>query len=241
MNNLGANDLQRKRVLIIDDDPDMLELLSIVYSRAKAQVHVASNGNIGLREFYACQPDLVLLDLMMPQKDGWEVCRVIRQLSDVPIIILSSLYQDKDIIRGLDTGANDYLTKPVNFDILLARSRAALRQGRNSDLSPKRNFYSDDDLTINLNTRAVSVQGKPIKLTAKEYMVLVCLVQNADQLVTGQQIMEKVWGWEYRDSVEYVHVYISRLRKKLEVNPTAPKYVLTEHGVGYRFETQISS
>ncbi len=238
MSNLQMSNLQGKRVLVIDDDTDLLDILKLFYLKAKAQVFTASNGKEGLREFYSCQPDLVLLDLMLPKIDGWEVCSVIRQFSDVPLIMFTALGQDKNIIRGLDAGATDYVTKPASLDVLLARSRAALLKGTNS--SQKRNFYSDDDLTINLNTREVSVQGKSIKLTTKEYGVLACLVQNADQAVTGQQIMEQVWGWEYQDSVEYAHVYISRLRQKLEVDPKLPKYVLTEHGVGYRFETENS-
>lgn len=232
------NDLQGKRILIIDDDPALVHLLEIKYSRAKAQVYTATNGIEGLREFYSCQPDLVLLDLMMPQMDGWEVCRHIRQFSEVPLIIFTALGQDKNMVRGLDAGATDYVTKPVNPDVLLARSRAALRQGTTS--SQKRDLYSDDYLTINLNTREVYVDGKPIKLTAKEYGVLACLIQNVGQVVTVQQVLEKVWGWEYGDSIDYVHVYISRLRQKLEVDPKHSKYLLTEHGVGYRFETSNS-
>jgi two-component system KDP operon response regulator KdpE len=228
------SDLQGKRILVIDDDASLLKLLKLSYSRTEAQIYTATNGMEGLRQFYTCQPDLVVLDLMMPQMDGWEVCRNIRHLSDVPLIIFTALGRDKDIIRGLDAGATDYVTKPVNFEILLARSRAALRQ---VTLAAKpQNYYSDDYLTINLNRRQVQVNGKPIKLTATEYRLLAYLVQNSAQVLTFSQILEKVWGWEYQDNISYVHVYISHLRRKLEKDPKHPKYLRTEHGVGYRFD-----
>jgi DNA-binding response OmpR family regulator len=234
-NSKQMSDLQGKRVLIVDDDPDLLQLLKIYYTKAKAQVYSASNGMEGLRQFYTCQPDLVILDLMMPQMDGWEVCRNIRLLSNLPLIILTALGQDRDIIRGLDSGATAYVTKPVTPEVLLARSRAALRQVTLTVESQKSHFYSDDYLTINLNNRQVYADGKPIELSGTEYRLLAYLVQNSTQVLTASQILEKVWGWEYRDNTSYLHVYMSHLRRKLEKNPREPQYLCTEHGVGYRF------
>jgi two-component system KDP operon response regulator KdpE len=214
----------------------MLRLVEITIARTGAEVYTATDGEEGLRQFHTCQPDLVILDVMMPGMDGFETCRRIRQSSDVPVIMLTVLERDKDVIRGFDCGADDYVTKPFNPEVLVARARAVLHRTTMSALAQEPIIYSDGYLTINTKARRVLVQGEPVKLSAKEYQILTYLLQNAGQVLTLRQILENIWGWEYRDNTDYVHVYVHRLRQKLEADPQRPKYLLTEHGVGYRFD-----
>jgi DNA-binding response OmpR family regulator len=228
--------LHGKKVLIIDDEPTMLRLVELTISRAGGQVYTATNGEEGLRQFHTCQPDLVILDVMMPGMDGFKTCHLIRQFSDVPIIMLTVLERDKDVIRGFDCGADDYVTKPFNPDVLVARAQAVLHRAALPALAPEPAIYDDGYLTIDMKRRRVLVRGEPVKLSAKEYQLLTCLFQNAGQVLTLQQILENIWGWECRDNTDYVHIYIHRLRQKLEEDPQRPNYLLTEHGVGYRFD-----
>jgi two-component system KDP operon response regulator KdpE len=228
--------MQGKIILVIDDDPEMLRLLEHIFSREGAQVCTAAGGQEGLRQFYNYPPHLVVLDVMMPEMDGWQVCARVRQMSDVPIIFLTALNAEAEIIHGLDTGAVDYVTKPFSPHVLVARARAALRQTELAPGTEKTDTYRDDYLAIDLDTRQVTVRGEPVKLTKTEYRLLAYLVENAGQVLTPQQILEYVWGREYRDSIDYTHVYMWRLRQKLEEDPQNPRYLLTEHGLGYRFQ-----
>ena len=230
--------LQGKKILIIDDEPTMLRLVEVIVARAGAKVYTATNGEEGLRQFHTCQPDIVILDVMMPGVDGFETCRLIRRFSDVPIIMLTVLERDKDVIRGFDSGADDYVIKPFNPDVLVARARAVLHRTALPSLAqePEPIIYDDGYLTIDMKGRRVFVQGEPVKLSAKEYQLLTYLFQNAGQVLTFRQISENIWGWEYRDNTDYVHVYVHRLRQKLEQNPQRPNYLVTAHGVGYRFD-----
>jgi two-component system KDP operon response regulator KdpE len=232
------SEIQGKRILVVDDDVDLLELLTMVLSRAKARVYTAPEGREGLRKFYAHQPDLVILDLMLPDLHGREVCRQIRQLSAVPIIILTVLTGEEETILGLDCGADDYVTKPFSVDVLLARVRAALRREVMSATTAWLLVYSDDYLTIDLNRRRVLVEGEPVKLSATEYRLLAFLLQNAGRVLSIGQILQQVWGPGCAGRVEYVHTYIWNLRQKLEQDPRQPRYLLSEHGVGYCFEKQ---
>jgi two-component system KDP operon response regulator KdpE len=227
--------MEGKIILIIDDDPTLLGIAELIFSRAGGQVYTATSGQEGLCQFYAHRPDLVLLDVMMPDMDGWQVCERIRQLSDVPIIMLTALGQDDDIMRGLDCGADDYVTKPFSLKVLAARARAILRRAALPSVTEKPATYSNGYLTIDLGQRQVVVRGEPLKLTPTEYRLLAYLLRNAGRVLTFQQILESVWGWEYQGNAEYVHVYTSRLRQKLEEDPKNPQYLLTEHGVGYSF------
>jgi len=226
-----------KKILVIDDDIFVREIVIETMSSAGAQVFTAENGQEGLRQFYASQPDLVLLDVMMPLMTGWEVGRQIRQLSDVPIIMLTSLSKEEDIVRGLDYGAVDYVTKPFSAKILAARIRAALRQTIKASGQPqqKEAEFNDGYLAIDQAKRLVTLQGNPLKLTKTEYRLLAYLSQHAGQVLSFEQILENVWGWDYQDSIQYVHVYVSRLRQKIEPDPQNPQYLLTEYGIGYRF------
>lgn len=236
---MGAGPMQPKNVLIIDDDPELLQLVDLIFSRAGSRVFTAVNGREGLRQFYAHQPDLVILDLMIPDMDGWEICRQIRQLSDVPLIMLTVINREAEIIRGLNYGADDYVTKPFNPEVLLARARATLRRAALPPPLEAPSVYNDGYLMIDLKQHRVAVGGQIVKLTTTEYRLLAYLFQNANQALTYQQILESVWGEVYQGNTEYVHVYIRFLRRKLEADPGNPTYLLTEHGVGYRFETQV--
>jgi DNA-binding response OmpR family regulator len=231
-----VSDLGGKTILVIDDDRNLLRLVEHTFSPTGALLYTAESGEEGLRRFYARQPDLVILDVMMPDMDGWQVCSRIREVSDVPIVFLTALGKELEVVRGLDCGAVDYVTKPFSPDILVARVRAALRRTDLASGQPKLPSYRDDYLTIDLEARRVLVRGKLVKLTATEYQLLAYLVQNSGRVLGFQQILEKVWGCEYQDSINYVHVYMSHLRNKLEEDPKNPCYLLTEHGVGYRFQ-----
>jgi len=221
--------------MVIDDDPNLLRLIEYTFSKTGAIVHSAKSGEEGLRHFYAQQPDMIILDIMMAEMDGYEVCARIRQISDVPIIFLTALNGEENIVRGLDYGAVDYVVKPFGPKVLVARAQAALRQAELTPGREKPPTYRDDYLTIDLEMRRVFVRGEPVKLTTTEYQLLAYLLQNAGQVLAFQQILENVWGSEYEDCINYVHVYMWHLRNKLEEDPKDPRYLLTEHGVGYRF------
>ena len=233
--------LKGKKILVIDNDPETLRLVEFSFSGAEARVFKASTGQEGLRQFYAKQPDLVILDITMPKMDGWEVCRRIHQISSIPIIILTELGGEENIVRGLDCGAVDYVTKPFSPKVLVARAQAALRWPGIASGRPEPPSYCDNYLTIDLKAHRVLVCGKPVKLTTTEYTLLSYLFLNAGQVLTFRQILEHVWGMGYQDSINYVHVYMSHLRNKLEEDPKNPRYLLTEHGVGYRFRQPPSA
>ena len=230
------SEIHGKSILVLDDDPDLLDLLTRVLGQRGARVLTAASAEDGLRQFDARQPDLVLLDIMLPEIDGWQVCERMRQRSEVPIIMLTALGQDQYIVRGLDSGADDYVPKPFSTEVLRARVRAALRRGTPASGEEKPPLYSDGYLTIDLGSRRVSVKGDRVGLSRTEYGLLAYLFQNAGRVLTVEQILDTVWGPDSAGNVEYVHVYISHLRRKLEVDPKNPRYLLTEHGVGYRFE-----
>ncbi len=227
--------MQGKKILVIDDDFHVSQLVKDTFVEHGADVVMAVNGQEGLRQFFTHKPDLVIIDLMMPEMDGWETTERILELDNVPIIMLTSLGDDANVIRGLDRGAIDYITKPFSPSVLVARARAALRHAA-APRPVAQNSFQDDRLLIDIERKRILVQGEPVKLTKTEFKVLAYLVQNAGQVLTFQQILEHVWGWEYQDSIEYVHVYVSRLRQKLEEIPKEPRYLLTEYGLGYRFE-----
>lgn len=233
--------MQGSTILIIDDEPAILHWLASALSQMGYEVYTAASGPEGLRQFYTLRPDLIILDLMMPDVDGWTVCERIRQVSAVPLIMLTALSQEELIIRGLDYGADDYLTKPCSLELLLARVRAVLRRAALPPTAQKSVSYSDNRLTVDLDERRVFILGEPVKLSATEYGLLTYLFQNAGQVLTFEQILEQVWGETGHGNIDYVHVYVSRLRRKLEVNPKEPVYLVTEYGVGYRFEKQPNS
>jgi two-component system KDP operon response regulator KdpE len=225
-------------ILVIDDDKLTSRMISDQLSETGYTVQVAHDGKEGLRQMYAHRPDLIILDVMMPEMDGWTTCRRVREVSNVPIIMLTSRDRPQDIIRGLDEGADEYVTKPFEITVLLARVRAVLRRVSLASASPQKEevAYSDDYFTFNPVDRRVMVNGELVKLTPTEYNLLALLIQNAGRVLTYRRLLEQVWGWEYIDDVDYLRVYIWHLRRKLEPDSKNPRYVLTEHGVGYRFE-----
>lgn len=228
--------MESKKILIIDDDINLLQSMKLTFARAGAEVQTAVDGRQGLQRFEEQRPDLVILDVRMPGMDGWETCREIRRLSAAPIIMLTTLNRDDEIVRGLDCGADDFVTKPFNRAVLLARVRALLRRTETLVESDSIITYSDGHLAIDVPKRRVWVRGEVVQLTATEFRLLAFLLQRAGQVLTYDTILDHVWGLEYRESVDYVHVYLSHLRRKIEIDPRNPKYLLTERGVGYRFE-----
>lgn len=231
----GKSELQEKRILIIEDDWDMRQLLSAFFMQRGANVFLAGNGRQGLSQFSNQQPDLVLVDVIMPEMNGWQVCRRLRQMSDVPIIFLTVLGKDEDIIRGLEYGATDYVVKPIDLMVLQARVQAALRQTAQPALTAPTTSYDDDYLKIDLDKQQVFVGGQQVKLSVTEYELLVHLFQNAGRMLTSRQISEKVWGSAHQSTSKYIHTYVWRLRRKLEKDFSDPQYILTEHGLGYQF------
>ena len=227
------------KILVIDDDPSFLRLVEQILTQQGYEVLTASSGEEGLRILFAHKPDLVLLDVVMVKMDGWQTCQRIRDISDVPIIMITGKHKaEEDIVRGLDYGADDYLIKPVGNRELIARVRAVLRR---TELPPSAEArtkitYIDDFLTIDVADRKVIVNGKQVKFTPREFSLLALLVQNAGHILTHKQVLEKVWGWEYTDDLDYVRIYISHLRQKIEPVPAQPRYIITEPGVGYKFE-----
>ena len=225
-----------KKILIIDDDVNLGQTIKLTFARVGAEVFTAVDGRDGLRQFYENRPDLVILDVRMPDINGWETCRQIRLLSNVPIIMLTTLDNDEDVIRGLDHGADDFVTNPFSRDVLLARARAVFRRTELSTEPEDQLIYNDSYLLIDLRKHRIEVNGQVVQLSSTEFRLLTYLLQNAGQVLSYQNILDKVWGWEYQNSIDYVHVYISHLRRKLEADPRNPKYLLTERGIGYRFE-----
>lgn len=228
--------MRDKNILIIDDDAQLRRLMEYPLTKEGAAVSIAGNGKEGMRLFYSEKPDLVILDVMMPEMDGWETCKSIRQLSDAPIIMVTARGHDDDIIRGLELGADDYITKPFNVKVLLARVRAALRRAEKGIEVIKGTTYSDAYLNIDLDTHRIFIDGEPVNLTATEFRLLAYLLENAGRVMSFNQILESVWGWDYTDDPNYIRVYIWHLRKKLEKDPKNPEYIQNVQGIGYRFE-----
>ena len=228
-----------KKILVVDDDPAFLRLVEQVLTQKGYEVLKAGSGQEGLRVLFAQKPDLVLLDVVMPKMDGWETCRRIRDISDIPIIILTGKRKaEEDVVRGLDYGADDYLIKPVGNRELVARVRTILRRAElPPSLEAKRETtYSDGFLTVDIAERKVIVNEERIKLTPREFRLFALLIENAGHILTHKQVLEKVWGWEYTDDLDYVRIYISHLRQKIEPDPALPRYIITESGVGYYFQ-----
>ena len=197
----------------------------------------ANSGQEGLRLLFNQKPNLVLLDVIMPKLDGWQTCSRIRDISDVPVIMLTGMETDEqDIVRGLDCGADDYIIKPVGNKELVARVRAILRRAESpSALDTKSITYSDDFLTADIAERKIIVNGERIRLTPIEFRLFALLTGNAGRVLTHKQLLEKVWGWEYVDDLDHLRIYIWHLRHKIEPDPSQPKYIITEPGVGYYF------
>ncbi len=227
--------LKGATILVIDDDRELCEVIKLTFSLAGAAVTTASSGQQGLRLLFEQKHELVVLDVRMPEMDGWQVCAQIRLLSDVPIMMLTTLSDDQDQVRGFDLGVDEFLTKPFSDTVLLARANALLRRQAPVAARPTEGVYSDGNLSIDLARHDVRLSGKKVRLSGTEQKLLGFLLQNAGHICSYEQILSAVWGDAYRDSVDYVHVYVSHLRRKIESDSRAPRYLLTEHGIGYRF------
>ncbi|MBC8163498.1 MAG: response regulator transcription factor [Roseiflexaceae bacterium] len=220
-----------RQILVVDDEAGLRELVKINLEHEGYGVLQADSGAEALRVVQQQQPDMVILDVMMPIMDGWEVCRRLRDFSQVPVLMLTALDQTKDIITGLDNGADDYLAKPFNMDELNARIRALLRRVP----SPNRLVIAaTNQVSIDRQKREVLVRTTPVDLTPTEYDLLLLLSENAGSVMTHEQLLRGVWGQEYTKDNDYLKVYIWHLRRKIEEDPREPKLLLTEWGVGYR-------
>ena len=223
----------RVSVLVIDDEPQMQRLLTITLEAQGYRVAVASTGKEGLEATAQRRRDLILLDLGLPDLSGMSVLRQVREWTQTPVIILTVQDAETEKIEALDSGADDYVTKPFNSGELLARVRAALRRADKGKVEePVLHF---GDVTINLAGRRVSRGSEPVKLTATEYALLKLFVQHAGKVLTHRHLLREVWGPEQENETQYLRVYVQRLREKLEIDPDSPVLFLTEPGVGYRF------
>jgi two-component system KDP operon response regulator KdpE len=223
-------------ILLIDDEPQILRALKTILTANHFQVAAASTGEQGIALAVAQPPDMIILDLTLPDMDGIQVCEQIREWSRVPIIVLSVRDNEKDKVAALDKGADDYLTKPFGIEELLARIRVGLRHSEQSLGNAKREIKAGL-VTIDLASHVVTRGEETLRLTATEFKLLSYLAAHPDRVLTHQAILTQVWGFEELDHVEYLRVYIGQLRKKLENNPEEPKILLTEPGIGYRFHT----
>jgi two-component system KDP operon response regulator KdpE len=223
-------------ILVIDDEPQILRALRTILSAHHYRVSIAVNGEEGLALAAAEQPDIIILDLGLPDMDGFQVCEQLRQWTQVPIIILSVRSGEEDKVKALDKGADDYLTKPFGAQELLARVRVAQRHAA-KDQGGKQTVITSGDLVIDLVRHIVTLSGNEVKLTATEFKLLAYLSSHANRVLTHQNILNNVWGPEYIDNVEYLRVFMSQLRKKLETEPKHPTHLVSESGIGYRFMT----
>ncbi len=224
---------RRYRILVVDDEPRMVRFIRLNLEQDGYDTLAAYTGKDALDKVREHLPDLVLLDVMLPDMDGFEVLRLLRKISDVPVIMVTARSDEEDIIRGLRLGADDYITKPFSPRVLTSRIEAVLR--RYHAVMPDEVIEVDDRLKIDLGRREVWVDGKLVKLRPTEFRLLYHLVKNAGWVLTYEQLLHKVWGLEYENEHHYVRLYINYLRQKLEEDPSNPKYILTERGVGYRF------
>ena len=232
---------KRTTIVAADDDPQLLRLVTRNLQLEGYEVIAASDGQQALEEIEHSIPDVVLLDVMMPRLDGFTVCQRVREFSAVPIIIVTARGQDQDKIRGLDLGADDYLTKPFNVDELLARVRAVLRRAQFAPAESAQGLQSTitiGDMTIDFAQHLVTMSRREVPLTPIEYRLLAYLAQNAGRVITQDLLLEHVWGAEYLGESHMLQVNVNRLRRKVEADPAHPRYVLTKVGVGYLLPAQ---
>jgi two-component system KDP operon response regulator KdpE len=222
------------KILVIDDEPQIRRVMRVILSGENYEVMEARSGEAALLRFREFLPDLVLLDLNMPGMTGLETCRAIRENSDVPIIVLTVRHEEEEKVEALDAGADDYVTKPFGKQELLARIRAALRRSPTSSVGPK--TFVAGDLEIDFEARKIRSGKKNVRLTPKEFDLLRYLVSHAGKPVPHRELLQAVWGPDYGDQTDYLRVFITHLRKKIEPNPAKPQYILTDPWLGYRFE-----
>jgi DNA-binding response OmpR family regulator len=230
-----ASDEDKKLILVVDDESRMRQFIRMNLELEGYRVGEAENGLAALDKVRDELPDLVLLDVMMPKLDGFETLRLIREVSSVPVIMLTVKAEEEDKVRGLELGADDYVTKPFSPRELSSRIKAVLRRIEVPGVSDQAIVKVDDRLSIDFNRREVVVNGQQIKLRPTEYRLLYHLIHNAGWTMSHETLLSKVWGYEYRDETQLLRVYINYLRQKIEPDPANPRYILTERGLGYRF------
>lgn len=222
-------------ILVVDDEPRMIRFIRMNLELEGYRVVEANNGLEALDQVRKHMPDLVIMDVMMPKLDGFEALRLLREISTVPVILLTVKGDEEDRVLGLELGADDYVTKPFSPRELVSRVNAVLRRADWPSPAPRAVLKIDDRLSVDFNRHQVVVDGERIDLRPTEYRLLSHLIQNAGWVVPHETLLAKVWGYEYRDETHYLRLYINYLRKKIEEDPSNPVYILTERGVGYRF------
>lgn len=223
-----------KRILVVDDEPRMIGFIRMNLELEGHQVIEAHSGLEALDAVRTQLPDLILLDVMMPELDGFETLRMLREFSDIPVIMLTAKGEENDKVYGLELGADDYVTKPFGPRELSSRIKTIFRR-LEKPTTEEAILVVDERLSVDFNQREVIVNGEHIKLRPTEYRLLYHLIKNAGWTVPHDQLLQKVWGYEYRDEAHYVRLYVNYLREKIEEDPSNPKYIITERGVGYRF------
>ena len=227
-----------QRVLFIDDDPELVGLAQTWLRNAGYDSCTARDGNEGLQQLYCYRPDLVLLDIAMPRMDGWEVCRRIRDMCEIPIIMVSVNGQKSDLVKAFNLGVDDYITKPIHFPELVARVQAILRRHSTNAKQDEKAVFHNEEIDLEWRSRQVWVRGQLVTLSPTEFRLLSCLIENRGWVVTHEELLRKVWGPNYLGDRSYVKLYVRYLREKIEAEPSKPKWILTERGVGYRFASQ---
>ncbi len=227
--------MKKTCILVVDDEVSIIRFVSARLRKEGYEIITASNGEEALLRAEEENPTLVLLDIMMPKMDGFEVCRRLREWSEVPIIMLSAKGEESDKVKCLDLGADDYVTKPFGGEELLARVRAVLRRAEVAGAVSDRPPFTSGDLKISFAQRQVTVAGREVKLTPTEFGLLQELTLNAGKVLTHTHLLQKVWGPEYRDEKEYLHEFVRRLRNKLEPDKENPSYIVSVSGIGYQF------
>ncbi len=231
----AENPFFNRKILIVEDERRMARFIRMNLEHDGFQVLEATRGQEGLDKLREELPDLILLDVMLPDIDGFEVLRRVREVSEIPVVMLTAKGEEDDRVRGLELGADDYVTKPFSPRELVSRVRAVLRRSEALRGDTHGLIEVDERLKIDFDRREVWVEGELVKLRPTEYRLLYHLVQNAGWVMTHDQILTKVWGYEYQDEPHYVRLYVNYLRQKIEKEPSNPKYILTERAVGYRF------
>jgi two-component system KDP operon response regulator KdpE len=227
---------ERPRILVVDDEPQLTRVLRTGLKSRGYDVRAAADGLSGFETFNDWHPDLVITDLAMPNVDGLELCRRLRAVSQVPIIVLSAKGEEKTKVEALDLGADDFVTKPFGIDELLARVRASLRRATAPASSPTQTTLDSGDFHVDLESREITVRGNAIHLTPKEFDLLVYFIQHSGKVLTHRTLLAAIWGGNYVEQNEYLRVFVGALRKKIEPDSASPRYILTEPWIGYRFD-----
>lgn len=226
----------KSRILVVDDEPQLTRVLLRSLTSKGYDVRIAGDGEFALQTFHDWPPSLVITDLAMPNMGGLELCRKLREVSEVPIIVLSVRGEEKTKVEALDAGADDYVTKPFGMDELLARIRAALR--RQPATESQSSNLEAGEFRVDLNAHIVTRRGEELRLTPKEFDLLTFLIRNSGKVLTHRALLGAVWGGDYTQQNEYLRVFIGQLRKKIEPDPSKPRFILTEPWIGYRFNAE---